>query len=172
MLKELFLLDEGPVQKVSASNGCGWWITTALHSQYRDQPILFRGQIWSTVAVSEYNCDHSDIKTNNGPPPFLTRLAPDIPPGHPVVTASARSGPGRLLTFDDPAGGTAPAPAPHRNTQDSKQMFSWVRTFLVSGHIRQWMSWESYFIRIEFDWQWTLVPKILKNISLIGGVIQ
>ena len=105
MLKELFLLDEGPVQKVSASNGCGWWITRALHSQYRDQPILFRGQIWSTVAVSEYNCDHSDIKTNNGPPPFLTRLASDIPPGHPVVTASARSGPGRLLTFDDPAGG-------------------------------------------------------------------
>lgn len=127
----------------------------------------------SSPWTPEYNCDHSDIKTNNGPPPFLTRLAPWHPPGHSVVTAPARSGPGgRLLTFDDPAGGTAPAPAPHRNTQDSKQMFSWVRTFLVSGHIRQWMSWESYFIRIKFDWKWTLVPKIPKNISLIGGVIQ
>ena len=127
----------------------------------------------SSPRAPEYNCDHSDIKTNNGPPPFLTRLAPWHPPGHSVVTAPARSGPGgRLLTFDDPAGGTAPAPAPHRNTQDSKQMFSWVRTFLVSGHIRQWRSWESYFIRIKFDWKWTLVPKIPKNISLIGGVIQ
>ena len=105
--------------------------------------------------------------------PLFSPGSPWHPPGHSVVTAPARSGPGgRLLTFDDPAGGTAPAPAPHRNTQDSKQMFSWVRTFLVSGHIRQWMSWESYFIRIKFDWKWTLVPKIPKNISLIGGVIQ
>ncbi len=105
--------------------------------------------------------------------PLFSPGSPWHPPGHSVVTAPARSGPGgRLLTFDDPAGGTAPAPAPHRNTQDSKQMFSWVRTFLVSGHIRQWRSWESYFIRIKFDWKWTLVPKIPKNISLIGGVIQ
>ena len=82
VLKELFLLDEGPVQKVSASNGCGWWITRALHSQYRDQPILFRAQIWSTVAVPgllSIIVTTATLKQTMARPLFSPVSPPDIP---------------------------------------------------------------------------------------------
>ena len=169
MLKELFLLDEGPVQKVSASNGCGWWITRGSTLNTEINPFYSGPNLVSSSSVCSLQhpsiiATTGDIKTNNGPPPLLTWAGHPWSPPHRM---SPPPGPGPRpprppINVWRPGGR-----ARHSDTQTQNKCSVeldpslWVDTAVKHN-----------FTLIQVDWKWTVVHRITKNKSLIGGVTQ